>query len=244
VSADDLRLARPHNSLSALINEMLGETTDDCQAIYLSDGGHFENLGLYEMFRRQCSSILVVDAGADETCSLFDLGNAIRKAEVDLGVTVTMDEPMRVFARSRLEVGSAAALNAAALGFASGRIEYESGQKGTLLYIKPSYLQAIPVDVRSYGADHKSFPHESTLDQWFSESQFESYRMLGLYQMNELVAGVKEGDLLGMFTEGAKLASRPPAPRDTWECASMRTLASVIAGRMGTQPDRTREAAD
>ena len=87
-TADELRLARPRNSLMALIDEMLGETTDDSQAIYLSDGGHFENLGLYEMFRRRCSSILVVDAGADEACSLFDLGNAIRKSEIDLGISV------------------------------------------------------------------------------------------------------------------------------------------------------------
>ena len=87
----------------ALIDEMLGKTTDDSQAIYLSDGGHFENLGLYEMFRRRCSSIVVVDAGADEACSMFDLGNAIRKAEIDLGISVTMREPMHVYARSRLE---------------------------------------------------------------------------------------------------------------------------------------------
>ena len=94
-TADELRLARPRNSLMALIDEMLGETTDDSQAIYLSDGGHFENLGLYEMFRRRCSSILVVDAGADEACSLFDLGNAIRKAEIDFGIRVAMQEPMQ-----------------------------------------------------------------------------------------------------------------------------------------------------
>ena len=100
---DELRLARPRNSLMALIDEMLGKTTDDSQAIYLSDGGHFENLGLYEMFRRRCSSIVVVDAGADEACSMFDLGNAIRKAEIDLGISVTMREPMHVYARSRLE---------------------------------------------------------------------------------------------------------------------------------------------
>ena len=100
---DELRLARPRNSLMALIDEMLGETTDDSQAIYLSDGGHFENLGLYEMFRRRCSSILVIDAGADEACSLFDLGNAIRKAEIDFGISVAMQEPMHVYPRIRLE---------------------------------------------------------------------------------------------------------------------------------------------
>ena len=75
-----------------------------------------------------------------------------------------------------------------------------------LLYLKPSFLARIPADVRSYGAEHKAFPHESTLDQWFSESQFESYRILGRYQSNVLVKGVADGDLSGMFG-----AHQPPA---------------------------------
>jgi hypothetical protein len=33
--------------------------------------------------------------------------------------------------------------------------------------------------VRSYATGHPTFPHESTTDQWFSESQLESYRALG-----------------------------------------------------------------
>ena len=129
-TSDELRLARPRNSLMALIDEMLGETTDDSQAIYLSDGGHFENLGLYEMFRRRCSSILVVDAGADEACSLIDLGNAIRKAEIDFGIRVAMQEPMHVYPRIRLEGESD--LTAAALGFACGDIDYGGGHTGQL----------------------------------------------------------------------------------------------------------------
>jgi hypothetical protein len=198
---DELRLARPRNSLLALIDEMLGKTTDDSQAIYLSDGGHFENLGLYEMFRRRCSSIVVVDAGADEACSMFDLGNAIRKAEIDLGITVTMRDPMRVYARSRLEADSE--LMDTALGFAVGEVDYGDRHIGRLLYIKPGFLPRIPVDVRSYGAEHKAFPHESTLDQWFSESQFESYRMLGRYQMSELVKDIEAGGLPAMFEAAA-----------------------------------------
>ena len=163
----------------ALIDEMLGETTDDSQAIYLSDGGHFENLGLYEMFRRRCSSILVVDAGADEACSLFDLGNAIRKAEIDFGISV---DDARADARATRAAGSkpTSDLTATALGFAYGDIDYGGGHTGRLLYLKPSFLPTIPADVRSYGAEHKAFPHESTLDQWFSESQFESYRTWAL----------------------------------------------------------------
>ena len=231
-TADELRLARPRNSLMALIDEMLGETTDDSQAIYLSDGGHFENLGLYEMFRRRCSLILVVDAGADEACTLFDLGNAIRKAEIDFGISVAMHEPTRIYPRTRLDAESD--LSASALGFAYGDIDYGGNHTGQLLYIKPSFLARIPTDVRSYGAEHKAFPHESTLDQWFSESQFESYRMLGRYQMSELVGDADTEELATMF-KTARLSGQPKQefPADAAGCDGIRALASVIAGRIG-----------
>ena len=237
-TADELRLARPRNSLTALMNEMLGETTDDSQAIYLSDGGHFENLGLYEMFRRRCSSILVVDAGADEACSLFDLGNAIRKAEIDLGISVTMVEPMRVYARTRLEAESD--LMEGALGFACGDIDYGGGHSGRLLYVKPSFLAKIPADVRSYGAVHKLFPHESTLDQWFSESQFESYRMLGRYQMTELVRNIKDGDLPAMLAAAREAVLRRAPPM---AAAGIAATDAVIAGRIGQPASGTESVA-
>ncbi len=208
----------------ALIDEMLGKTTDDSQAIYLSDGGHFENLGLYEMLRRRCSSILVVDAGADEGCTLFDLGNAIRKAEIDLGIFIRMDEPMRVFARARLDAESAPVADAR--GYAFGDIDYGGGHVGRLLYVKPSFLAGIPVDVRSCGAEHKAFPHELTLDQWFTESQFESYRMLGRYQTMGLLGKVGRGQLSALFA---------PPPDETED--------EVIAGRIGPAPGGSESAA-
>ena len=52
---------------------------------------------------------------------------------------------------------------------------------GILLYVKPSLVGDEPIDIYNYAATNQMFPHESTGDQWFSESQFESYRMLGLH---------------------------------------------------------------
>lgn len=213
-TADELRLARPSNSLMALIDEMLGETTDESQAIYLSDGGHFENLGLYEMFRRRCSWIVVVDAGADDKCTLVDLGNAIRKVGIDLGVGVKMRD-IRIYPRDKLEfkkhLKSKKNQIPEALGFAYGDIVYSKWHTGHLLYIKPSFLPSVPTDVRSYGAEHELFPHELTLDQWFSESQFESYRELGQYQMNELVNRAEARDLAGIFA-AARGTLQPQTP--------------------------------
>ena len=50
---------------------------------YLSDGGHFENLGAYELIRRRVRLIVVVDAEADPDYRFEGLGNLVRKARVD-----------------------------------------------------------------------------------------------------------------------------------------------------------------
>ena len=72
-----------------MMREMLGVGLDEKDArIHLADGGHFENLGLYELLRRRCRYILVSDAGADPTCTLADLGQAVQRARADLGADV------------------------------------------------------------------------------------------------------------------------------------------------------------
>ena len=196
----ELRLAGPRNSLMALINELLGETTDDSQAIYLSDGGHFDNLGVYEMLRRRCRLIVAIDAGADENCLTSDLGGLIRKAEIDLGVSVTMTRPIRLYSRTQL--ASDKTLGTTALAFAFGEIKYEGDAESSyLLYVKPSFLEGCPADVRAYAFENRMFPHELTADQWFSESQFESYRKLGQHQMDELLSGVEFGQLPSLFVQ-------------------------------------------
>jgi hypothetical protein len=179
----ELRLAKPRNSVFALFREMLGATTDTSQAIYLSDGGHFENLGLYEMLRRRCQRIVVIDAGQDGDCNFADLGNAIRKARIDLDVEVTMPD-IHIVSRKALEGDKPA--SAPALAIAVGCIAYPEGGTGKILYLKPSFLAELPADVMAYGRSDKTFPHDSTANQWFSESQFESYRTLGRWHCDQL----------------------------------------------------------
>lgn len=78
----------PNFALGALLAETLGLTTEDRKYVYLSDGGHFDNLGLYEMVRRRCRFILIVDAGYDPNFEFEDLGNAVRKIWIDLNVAI------------------------------------------------------------------------------------------------------------------------------------------------------------
>jgi Patatin-like phospholipase len=192
VSADDLQLSKPKDSISAMLNELTGTAREDDQAIYLSDGGHFENLGVYEMLKRRCRRILVIDAGQDEGCAFFDLGMMIRKAEIDLPVKIDLPT-VGLASRASIEMGK----GAGARGFAFGTVTYylDDGatETGEIAYLKPTLLPDVPTAVAAYASGSRPFPHETTADQFFSESQFESYRALGAFQGGTLVAALAAG---------------------------------------------------
>ncbi len=169
-------------SITPALKELAGATTDQGRWIYLSDGGHFDNLGLYEMVRRRCRFIVVVDAGCDPDCKLEDLGSAARKIYIDFGISIDFGK-LAIQARKNPPVPGAR--------FATATISYPgSTRTGWLLYIKPSYYCTTEgVDVRGYASDHPAFPHESTTDQWFSESQLEAYRALAAHIVEHICSG-------------------------------------------------------
>ena len=173
----------PRWGLREILCELFGLTTDKRKFIYLSDGGHFENLGIYEMVRRRCHLIVASDAGADPDCAFEDLGNVVRKVWIDLGVQIDF-EKIDIKKRTAELPGHYCAI---------GKVRYpEPGAKdGYLLYLKPGFRidGSQPADVTAYGLKHPDFPHESTIDQFFSESQMESYRSLGSHII-DVVFGV------------------------------------------------------
>jgi hypothetical protein len=181
LGVDGIGRASPRNSVGAILSELRGITHDRGLDVYLSDGGHFENLGLYEMVRRRCKYLLVSDAGADPACALEDLGNAVRKVKIDFNVDIDFPR-LRVAGREQpLDKGEQTA-------WALGRIRYPEGSEGRILYLKPGFFgDALPADVIAYARGCASFPHESTADQFFSESQFESYRRLGEFFLTQLL---------------------------------------------------------
>ena len=156
-----------------LFKELLGRTDRRSNFVYLSDGGHFENLGIYELVRRECRFIVACDGDADPDYQFFDLGSMIRKCRTDLGVPIEIDvSPIK-----RQDNGYSR------WHCAIGRIGYDAldprAVPGILVYIKTSLTGDEPSDVLNYAVEHPAFPHETTLNQWFTESQFESYRALG-----------------------------------------------------------------
>jgi hypothetical protein len=184
-----------------LLAETFGLTTDERRYVYLSDGGHFEDLGLYEMVRRRCRFLVVIDAGEDAKFAFEDFGNAVRKIYIDLGIAIEFQGLELIRNRPtekvmRREAGGGGEQPRVTIPYyAVGTIDYacadgsESGcENGLILYIKPAYHGTEGAGIISYATAHPAFPHETTADQWFTESQFESYRSLGLEIINDILA--------------------------------------------------------
>jgi hypothetical protein len=201
--AETFDRAYPKFAVRPFLAETFGLTNDQNQYVYLSDGGHFENLGLYEMVLRRCQIIVVSDAGCDAGCAFEDLGNAIRKIRVDLGVPIEIRE-MPIYARQSGKLGKCCAVGTIHYSFVDG----DGAADGLLLYFKPTFYGDEPVDIFNYAAANAAFPHETTADQWFSESQFESYRMLGFSAIRAVCGTDWQGkgldDLLGRAREYLK----------------------------------------
>ncbi len=169
-----------------------GGLTEDSKAVELSDGGHFENLAVYELLRRRLDLIVVSDAGCDGDYAFADLANLVERAKVDFGTVIAFEKSYRLEAivpspdlKSPYQDGRYVLSERA---FAIARIEYAAqpgeprGKTGTLVYIKPALIEDLTPDIIGYKLDNPAYPHETTLDQFFDERQFEAYRELG-YQL-------------------------------------------------------------
>jgi len=189
----------PQLGITYLLSELLAQSDEKKGYVYLSDGGHFENLAVYELIKRRCKLIVVCDADCDGDYVFDNLLSLVEKARTDFGAKIVIN-----FEDIRPQGGVQSVKN-----FAVGDILYDPqnpadvGSKAKLIYIKTSmpmrYIEStgtqpsaektkekekqrgLPDDVWRYYDLHPTFPHQSTADQWFDQLQFESYRALGQY---------------------------------------------------------------
>lgn len=166
-----------HGALAfSLWKELFGKIDEKGKFVNLSDGGHIENLGIYELLRRKCKFIIAIDAEADPNMTFSSLMNVIRYAQIDFGINIQID----LGDLTRNEAGFTKA------HFALGKINYDDSHTGYLLYIKSSLTGNERDYIFDYHKNNPSFPHETTADQFFSEAQFEAYRALGEHIGNDL----------------------------------------------------------
>ena len=177
-------LFRRNPGLISLMAEASGVVSDRGKFVNCSDGGHIENLGVYELLQRRCSTIVCVDSGADPNFDFFDLTTIQRYAQIDMDTKISINITDLI----PNEVGISKK------HFAVGEIKYHDGTTGVFVYIKLSYSGDESEYVKFYKRKVTSFPHESTSDQFFNETKFEVYRSLGehitedLFQQPEVLA--------------------------------------------------------
>ena len=174
-----------------LIREFMATASERLPYVNISDGGHIENLGVYELLRRRCRYVVAVDGEADPKMTFHALTNLQRLAYIDMGIMIDAElDEIRLldtgFSRSH---------------FRFCRIRYPTGDAmepweiGYLLYVKLSLTGNEGEFLRRYRLDEPSFPHHSTVDQFFSETQFEAYRLLGEHIGGKLFMRAIIGDI-------------------------------------------------
>jgi hypothetical protein len=165
---------------------------------YISDGGHFENTGVYPLLLERASVIVLADCGADPGYSFEDVENLVRKARIDLDITITFRQPRELSSLDSRITQSPAGGWCDSLGYfgtlqdlarddnesclALATVEYPgapSFKPAILILVKPNTCTSVSMDVANYKRQNPLFPQEPTGDQFFSESQWESYFSLG-----------------------------------------------------------------
>ncbi len=140
--------------------------------------------------RRHCRFILLSDCGADPDRAFDDFGNAVRRVREDFGVEIKIDV-------SPLRPGTGSGERLSRQPMVAGDIYYPptepdgDGDVGILLYVKPTLTGDEPADITQYARRNERFPHETTLDQFYDEAQWESYRRLGEHVVEEALRPVR-----------------------------------------------------
>jgi hypothetical protein len=188
---DDVTWQRsdPTLGVGPLVRELLGLTSDVNPYVYLSDGGHFENLGLWSMVVRRCGVIIVSDAGCDPDYTFADLSNAVRRIRIDLGI------PIEFGALDLSRAGQGVSNPHGVLGtIRYSAVDGAGAPDGLLLYVKATLSGDEPIDVRNFALLDPAFPHDSTGNQFFDEDRFESYRALGYHSIMSLAGELENVD--------------------------------------------------
>jgi hypothetical protein len=151
-----------------LLKEGIGKTSVTDRRLYITDGGHYDNLGLVEALRRRPATIIVLDASNDSENSFRALGEAVATARMDLDCEIEIDPAPMITTDG-----------VAKIAWVEGKLTYADGATGTVHFAKAVKLHGARLDTRVYAGRHPEFPRTGTGNQSYGEFDFEAYRQLG-----------------------------------------------------------------
>ena len=170
------RLMQP--TVGLLWSEAVGHLSYRDTWMYVTDGGHYDNLGLVEALRRGARHIVVLDASGDRADTWFTFGGSIALARSDAGVSITLDPTMMIQGGTGLKPGQVVH------PWAYGTFSRAAGlpglpEEGDIWVCKLGWWTGAPWDVLAYAQEHSTYPCDSTLEQLYDAAEFEAYHELG-----------------------------------------------------------------
>ena len=166
-----------------LCREILGRNHLDAPFLYVTDGGHYENLGLVKLLRRKCKTIWCLDASGDQIDTFNTIGEAFRTAESELGVSFAHD-PKADMAPTTAQPPAGQPWFVKST-YCGNTFKYADDTPGVLIIVKAGVPKAAPWSIRSYQSEHTRFPCDPTMDQLFDGERFDAYRSLGRFSVTQ-----------------------------------------------------------
>lgn len=189
-----------------LLRELFGRNHIESPFLYVTDGGHYENLGLVELLRRRCTEIWCVDASGDDIDTFNTLSEALLIARGELQIEVDLDPT--VMAPDPTIARDPARAHYVRETHAIGTIRYPDGTRGTLIVVKAGVPKDAPFDVLAFHLRHPQFPCDSTINQLYTAERFDAYHALGSVAMERALVAC------GRLVRDEPIDLRPAATAD------------------------------
>lgn len=233
VSHPESSVAKRRSHFVTAWRELSGKLDEKRPLLQLSDGGHFDNLGVYELIRRRVRVIVACDGTADPDFGFSDFITLLERIEADFGARITFDEVhgngLEVFMPAK-RAGFPRNAQLGKRGFTVGQITYSDGTTGQLIYVTTTLFKGLGLQTLGYRAANPDFPDQSTADQFFDESQFEAYRQLGYTVGEQVLSNAECRRILGL-----RPAPQPPGGQARPQPAGIRSSALATIELLGSE---------
>ena len=196
-----------------LFKEILGWYDEADRFVFVADGGHWDNLGLVELLRRRCATIVCIDASGDSVGGFSTLRQAIELASLELpeivadieldGLTdiVAPDGQLPKASVAALRVNyTASAATPSATGSAAGA-SAAPPERGMIFYAKAQLAADLDVTLRRYSKADVKFPNYSTASLFLTDEQFDKLVALGRSAGRRLAALVDQPPVAGVAAD-------------------------------------------
>lgn len=208
-----MRGRRAGTQMYSMFKEILGIYDLSDPNLYVTDGGHWENLALVELIRRRTKVIIAVDASADEPYTFSCLHEAVELALLECRADI-------VFRPGELDAMQPDGTSRPVKNWAIADINYlneanEVTGTGRLLFVKAQASQAMPLDILRYSKEDPDFPNYSTANQFLSEAEFLNLAILGRQSMIKALEDQKTWLFSGQAVTNDGDESEPTSPTST-----------------------------